>query len=142
MPNYSSMKYSQIILSALQRHLSAICYPIQSAAAVIEYRLLDVLWALRGFRKPTAEDASFVAKQVTFIFKSFERQKQARALVKSIRKYYPGTRMVIADDSSSPLQIPSIAGDLTIIQMPFNSGLSKGLNLALAEVNTPFNENG
>lgn len=132
------MKYSRILLTLLQRHLSAICYPIQSAAAVIEYRLLDVLWALRGYRKPTAEDAAFVAKQVTFIFKSFERQKQARALVKSIRKYYPGTRMVIADDSSSPLQIPSIAGDLTIIQMPFNSGLSKGLNLALAEVNTPF----
>ena len=132
------MNLFRSVLSFLQRFLSPICRPVQSAVAALEYWLLDVWWALRGYRKPTAEDAAFVAKHVTFIFKSFERQKQARALVKSIRKYYPGTRMVIADDSSSPLQIPSIAGDLTIIQMPFNSGLSKGLNLALAEVDTPF----
>lgn len=132
------MEFPYRVLSFLQRHLSFICYPIQSVVATAEFGLMNFCWALLGFRKPTAEDADLVAKNVTFLFKSFERQKQARALVKSIRKYYPGTRMVIADDSSSPLQIPSIAGDLTVIQMPFNSGLSKGLNLALAEVNTPF----
>ncbi len=132
------MVFPHKLLAFFQRHFSVICRPIQSVGAMVEYWSLEAWWTLRGFRNPGAEDVSFVAENVTVIFKSFERQKQARALVKSIRKYYPGTRIVIADDSSSPLQIPSIAGDLTIIQMPFNSGLSKGLNLALAEVTTPF----
>ena len=103
-------------------------------------------WALRGYRKPSAEEAAFVTENVTIVFKSFERQKQAMALVKSIWEYYPGVRIVIADDSAKPLEIPVRAGNgekvrddrLKIIQMPFNSGLSKGLNLALAEIETPF----
>lgn len=47
---------------------------------------------------------------------------------------------MIADDSAAPLTFPDRYGEsnLKIIQMPFNSGLSKGLNLALAEIETPF----
>ena len=142
------------LLSILRRYLSPVCRPIQSVAAAIEYRLLDIWWALKGFRKPSADDAAFVRENVTFMFKSFERQRQARALVRSISQFYPETRIVIADDSSKPLEIPGRAGDdkrdagddkglagddkLKIIQMPFNLGLSRGLNLALAEVKTPF----
>ena len=134
------MEFSHKLLSLFQRHFSAICRPVQSVVAMIEYWVLEAWWAARGYRRPTAEDVSFVAENVTIMFKSFERQKQARALVKSIWKYYPGVRIVIADDSSKPLEIPGEAGDelITIIQMPFNSGLSKGLNLALAEIQTPF----
>ena len=100
--------------------------------AMVEYWALEAWWTLRGYRKPTSEEVSFVAENVTIMFKSFERQKQARALVKSIWKYYPGVRIVIADDSSKPLEIIGLAGDerkdtgdnkITIIQMPFNSGL-------------------
>ncbi len=43
---------------------------------------------------------------------------------------------MIADDSSKPLELED--DNVHIIQMSFNSGLSKGLNLALAEVKTPF----
>lgn len=124
------------LLSFLQKHFSAICYPLQMVLTFIEYHLFDFFWAWKGYRKPSAEDAALIASNVTFIFKSFERQKQAEALFKSIRKYYPGVRVVIADDSSKPLAIEG--DDLLIIQMPFNSGLSRGLNLALAEVKTPF----
>ena len=104
--------------------------------AAVEYWLLDFWWALKGYRKPSAEDAALVASNVTFMFKSFERQKQARALYKSIRRYYPGVRVVVADDSSTPLELDG--ENVRVIQMPFNSGLSKGLNLALAEVKTPY----
>ena len=124
------------ILSFLQKDFSAICYPLQMAFSLVEYRLLDLYWALKGYRKPSAEDVALVASNVTFMFKSFERQKQAKALYKSIGKYYPGVRIVIADDSSKPLELEG--ENLQIIQMPFNSGLSRGLNLALAEVKTPF----
>ena len=70
------------------------------------------------------------------MFKSFERQRQAKELYKSIRKYYPGAMVVIADDSQQPLTLED--DNLTVIQMPFNSGLSKGLNQALAKIQTPF----
>lgn len=134
------MEFSHKLLAFFQRYFSPICRPIQSVVAMVEYWSLEALWAVRGFRKPTAADVSFVAEIVTIMFKSFERQKQARALVRSIWKYYPGVRIVIADDSSTPLVIPGQAGDdkIKILQMPFNSGLSKGLNLALAEIQTPF----
>ena len=134
------MEFSHKLLAFFQRHFSTICRPIQSVVAMVEYWSLEVWWTLRGYRKPSAADVSSVADNVTIIFKSFERQKQARALVKSIWKYYPRVRIVIADDSSKPLEIPSQSDDdkIKILQMPFNSGLSKGLNLALTEIQTPF----
>ncbi len=123
-------------LSFLQKHFSGICYPLQMLIAAVEYWLLDFYWALKGYKKPSAEDAALVASNVTFMFKSFERQTQARALYKCIRRYYPEVRVVVADDSSKPLEL--YGENICVIQMPFNSGLSKGLNLALAEVKTPY----
>ena len=134
------MGFSHRLLAFLQRNLSAVCRPVQSVVSAIEYWLLETWWAIRGFRKPSSDDVAFVAKNVTIMFKSFERQKQARALVRSIWKYYPGVRIVIADDSAKPFTVPECpeVNKLKIIQMPFNSGLSRGLNLALAEIETPF----
>lgn len=134
------MAISHRLLAFFQRNLSPVCRPIQTVVAAIEYWLLEAWWAIRGFRKPSSDDVAFVAENVTIMFKSFERQKQARALVRSIWKYYPGVRIVIADDSAIPLEIPGQAGNdsLKVFHMPFNSGLSKGLNLALAEIETPF----
>lgn len=125
------MEFSHKLLAFFQRHFSIICRPIQSVVAMVEYWSLEAWWAVRGFRKPTAADVSFGADNVTIMFKSFERQKQAQALVKSIWKYYPGVRIVIADDSAKPLEIPGQAGDdkIKILQMPFNSGLSRGVEL-------------
>ena len=121
------MEFSHRLLAFLQRNLSAVCRPIQSVVSALEYWLLEAWWALRGCRKPSAEDIAYVAENVTIMFKSFERQKQARALVKSIWKYYPRVRIVIADDSATPLTVPDYpqGSNLKIIQMPFNSGLSK-----------------
>ena len=135
-----TMDFSHRLLAFLQRNLSAVCRPIQFGVAAIEYWLLDAWWLLRGFQKPSAEEVANVADNVTIMFKSFERQKQAKALVKSILKYYPGVRIVIADDSAKPLTVPNCSdvNKLKIIKMPFNSGLCKGLNLALAEIETPF----
>ena len=93
-------------------------------------------WFLQGKRKPNKEEAKLVCENATFIFKSFERQKMAKRLYRNIQSYYPGVKVIIADDSSKPLDL---AGDnLEIIQLPFNSGLSMGLNRALERVTTPF----
>lgn len=101
------MEFSHRLLAFLQRYLSSVCRPLQSVVSTLEYWALEACWTTCGYRKPTAEDAAFVAENVTIMFKSFERQKQARALVKSIWKYYPGVRIVIADDSATPLTLSS-----------------------------------
>lgn len=99
---------------------------------------LNLKWTVTGKKKPTAEESELVAEKVTFMFKSFERHKQAKMLYKNIQKYYPNARVVIADDSKKPLEIKAKENPPHIIHMPFNSGLSKGLNLALGEVKTEY----
>ena len=102
----------------------------------IEYWYFERKWKKQGFSMPDQEEVEFVRENVTVIFKSFERQKMAKRLYENLQKYYPGVRVVIADDSRKPLDLQ---GDsLTIIQLPFNSGLSYGLNQALERVDTPY----
>ena len=52
------------------------------------------------------------------------------------KAFYPGARVIIADDSAKPLELTG--ENLEIVQLPFNSGLSAGLNRALERVTTPF----
>lgn len=54
---------------------------------------------------PDQEEVEFVRENVTVIFKSFERQKMAKRLYENLQKYYPGVRVVIADDSRKPLDL-------------------------------------
>ena len=98
--------------------------------------VLTFIWYLFGSKKPTIEEVEDVRENVTFIYKSFERQKLAKRLYKSIQSYYPGAKVIIADDSAKPLELTG--ENLEIIQLPFNSGLSVGLNRALECVTTPF----
>jgi len=93
---------------------------------------------LMGKAHPSAEEIADIEKNVTFIYKSFNRQKCARKLYRSIKQYYPGARVVIADDSRVPLTIDSLREGDTIIHLPFNSGLSRGLDAALQRVGTPY----
>lgn len=102
----------------------------------LEYRVLTISWYLKGLRKPNQEDIDLVVENVTFIYKSFERQAMAKKLYQNIQKYYPNARVIISDDSFKPLEIKG--QNLKIIHLPFNSGLSKGLNAALNEVTTPY----
>ena len=102
----------------------------------IEYAFMRIKWRLCGGKRPTKEDVVLVRENVTFVFKSFERQKSARRLYNNICKYYPGVKVVIADDSKIPLDIKG--DNLEIVHLPFNSGLSVGLNKALDRVTTPY----
>lgn len=101
-----------------------------------EYSFFRIKWFITGKRKPRPEEIQLVKENVTFIYKSFERQRMAKRLYKNIQSYYPGVKVIIADDSSKPLDLK---GDhVEVIQLPFNSGLSFGLNRALQKVTTPF----
>lgn len=107
---------------------SPLCRPL--------YHIKELMNTIRVFFVKTPhispEDIRNVEKNVTFIYKSFNRQKLAKRLYKSIRSFYPNVRIIIADDSREPLDLPCV------IHLPFNSGLSKGLIAALEQVQTPF----
>lgn len=102
----------------------------------VEIAFFKTKWFLQGQRKPNKEEVKLMCENVTFIYKSFERQKLAKRLYKNIQSYYPGVKVVIADDSKKTLKIKG--ENLEIVQLPFNSGLSFGLNRALERVTTPF----
>ena len=93
-------------------------------------------WKLQGAKNPEPEDIALMRENVTFIFKSFQRQRMAKQLYWNIQKYYPGVRVIIADDSAKPLDLQDDHAE--VIQLPFNSGLSYGINRALEKVETPF----
>lgn len=116
--------------------LSPIAVNVFRFISNLEYVYFTKKWERQGRKKPDQSEIDLVRKNVTIIFKSFERQKMAKRLYKNIQSYYPGVRVIIADDSSKPLDLQ---GDsLQVIQLPFNSGLSFGLNRALEKVETPY----
>lgn len=111
-------------------------YVLWDLLAGMRMLMLKLRWALTGAPMPTPEEQALVRENVTFLYKSFERQKMAKKLYRNIQRYYPGVRVIIADDSKVPLELEG--EELTLIHLPFNSGLSKGLNAALSQVQTPF----
>ena len=116
--------------------LSPIAVKVFRFISNMEYRHFTKKWERQGWKKPDQSEIDLVRENVTIIFKSFERQKMAMRLYRNIQSYYPGIRVIIADDSSKPLDLQ---GDsLQVIQLPFNSGLSYGLNRALEKVETPY----
>ena len=124
---YGMPIYKCIKKTPLRRPL----YYFQDACFVIRY------W-LYGPPRVSKTDIKNVEHNVTFLYKSFERQKQAKRLYKCLRKYYPKAKIVIADDSSVPLVINKKDQNLTILHLPFNSGLSKGLDEGLKKVTTDY----
>jgi len=113
--------------------VSSILY---KSICLLEYLFCDLYWSLKGVKKPDKEEIDIVSRNITIIYKSFERQKMAKRLYKNIQKYYPGVRVIIADDSKESLDLTG--KNLEVLQLPFNSGLSYGLNMALKKVTTPY----
>lgn len=100
------------------------------------YYIADLEFVIRhkliGKSNIALDDIKNVEENVTFIFKSFNRHRQAKRLYRSIKSYYPNAKIIIADDSKTPLDIEGV------LHLPFNSGLGMGLVKALALVTTPF----
>ena len=118
---------------------SAISLPFELATNVVmevEYQFYRCIWYLRGYRLPSVEERRAVAENCTFFYKSFQRQRLAKRLCRNIRRYYPDVKIVIADDSRKPLIIND--SKVEVVQLPFNQGLSYGLNRALERITTPF----
>lgn len=119
-----------------QTRLSVVLSFAWTVLTWIEYAVFQIKWRLCRKRPPALEKTKQLCEQCTIVFKSFERQKMAKRLYNNIQKYYHGIKVIIADDSRTPL---NLQGEfLTVLNLPFNSGLSYGLNRALEIVTTPY----
>lgn len=134
--NSLKAKLKRIVHKISNSPFSKLAKKAYDVLIMAEYRVLVIFWSIKKGRRTDKADKEKVAQNITFIYKSFERQYMAKRLFRNIQKYYPGAQVIIADDSSTPLKINSAF--VKIIQLPFNSGLSYGLNRALAEVKTPY----
>ena len=110
--------------------------PLYMVVCSTEYHLLNLKWFIQGDRFPTRKEKKLVRKNVTFIIKSFERQDMVIGLCRNISRLYPGTTIIVADDSHEPLKVNM--KNVEVIRLPFNSGIGAGLSAALAEVKTPY----
>ncbi|XP_035673375.1 beta-1,4 N-acetylgalactosaminyltransferase 1-like isoform X1 [Branchiostoma floridae] len=80
--------------------------------------------------------AGEIHDKVTAVTKTFLRYGSVRLLLRSIQKYYPRMRVVVADDSKPIEDLQSEHVDHYV--MPFASGWFGGRNLAVSQVTTPY----
>ncbi|XP_016853425.2 beta-1,4 N-acetylgalactosaminyltransferase 2-like [Anolis carolinensis] len=73
---------------------------------------------------------------VTITTKTFFRYHKLRALIKSIRKFYPDITIIVADDNEHPEKIEEPHVEHFI--MPFAKGWFAGRNLAVSQVTTKY----
>lgn len=116
--------------------LAPVLSPLFLLISTLEYHILNLVWYIKGDRMPSEEDRLLVRNNLTFIVKSFERQHLVKGLCKNLTRMYPGAAIIIADDSHEPLYID--LPEVTVVHLPFNSGLSAGLAAALERVRTPY----
>ncbi|XP_075757859.1 beta-1,4 N-acetylgalactosaminyltransferase 1 isoform X2 [Pelodiscus sinensis] len=77
-----------------------------------------------------------ISALVTIATKTFLRYDKLRALIASIRRFYPTVTIIVADDS----QRPEPVGGPHVEQyfMPFGKGWFAGRNLAISQVTTKY----
>lgn len=110
------------------RHLAS---PVHQELIRLEVHAVRLLDNRSGSVEPLSAAAS---GRVTAIVKTFERPRELRRLLESLRRCFPTLPVIVADDGRSPGQY---AGARTIA-LPFDSGVSAGRQAALAAVGTEY----
>ncbi|XP_016124464.1 beta-1,4 N-acetylgalactosaminyltransferase 1-like [Sinocyclocheilus grahami] len=77
-----------------------------------------------------------VNSQVTIITKTFLRYKELNVLIKSIRKFYPKIKIIVADDSLKPEHVSG--NNIEHYIMPPAQGWFAGRNLAVSQLTTKY----
>lgn len=86
---------------------------------------------------PLPQGAQYnISALVTIATKTFLRYDRLRALIASIRRFYPTVTVVIADDSDKPERISDPYVEHYF--MPFGKGWFAGRNLAVSQVTTKY----
>ncbi|KAG3291507.1 beta-1,4 N-acetylgalactosaminyltransferase 1 isoform X3 [Ictidomys tridecemlineatus] len=96
-----------------------------------------VTYSSGSYQTNTADTGQYnISALVTIATKTFLRYDRLRALIASIRRFYPTVTVVIADDSDKPERVsgPHVEHYL----MPFGKGWFAGRNLAVSQVTTKY----
>jgi glycosyltransferase involved in cell wall biosynthesis len=80
-----------------------------------------------------AFDPSLIAR-ATALIKTFERPRDLRRLLASIKRLYPMLEVVVVDDSTEPSRLP----DVKTVALPYDTGVAAGRNEGLSHVTTPY----
>lgn len=88
-----------------------------------------------AFRKAPALSSDF-NKDVTFAVKTFLRPRTMDRCLAGIRETTFAGHVVVADDSDTHWSTQD--SRVTVVELPFNVGISQGRNAALAEVKTKY----
>jgi glycosyltransferase involved in cell wall biosynthesis len=72
---------------------------------------------------------------LTVIAKTFERPANARRMASTLRRVFDGP-VIVADDSRHPQSFDDPG--ISVVVLPFDTGVAAGRNAALAEVSTEF----
>lgn len=75
-----------------------------------------------------------VQDDITILIKTFERPDAVKRLVESIRTFYQDIEIIVIDDSERSASLTGV----TQVLLPFDVGLSRGRNLGMAHVRTPY----
>ena len=75
---------------------------------------------------------------VTAIIKTIMRPACLNRLVESIRRYYPRLKILIADDSTDASASHKFGPDVTVIPLPYDTGLGAARNVLVDAVQTGF----
>lgn len=84
--------------------------------------------------KQVFQSTERVDKQLTAIIKTFERPDALKRLIASIKRFYPGMRVIVVDDSREPVLLNGVEN----LTLPYDSGVSAGRQMALDKVATPY----
>ncbi|XP_078703337.1 beta-1,4 N-acetylgalactosaminyltransferase 1-like [Branchiostoma floridae x Branchiostoma belcheri] len=84
------------------------------------------------------QGAGRVQDRVTVVVKAFLRYDHVRQLIASFRRFYPGTRIIVADDSPKE-RYQDVKEEFTHhYRMPDYAGFFAGRNLGLSQVTTEY----
>lgn len=115
--------------TALARPLRYVTQPVYERVTDLELRAIRT-WD--DFVRPSPRP--FPAPLVTAIVKTFERPREVARLVQSLHAHFPGLEIIVADDSREAINLPGV----TLVRLPFDSGVSAGRQAALDRVRTPY----
>lgn len=121
-----------VIDSALRGRLRPVAKPVYGLLVALELsaeRLLDRIHAAHAAKRGAPLEG-----RLTAVIKTFERPRILRRLIASIRRYDPDLHLIVVDDSREPVTLEGV----TLIRLPYDSGVSAGRNAGLAAVETPY----
>ncbi|XP_051573545.1 beta-1,4 N-acetylgalactosaminyltransferase 1-like, partial [Myxocyprinus asiaticus] len=91
-------------------------------------------------RRPTIpvlfDPGNDINSQVTIATKTFLRYKELKVLIKSIRKFYPNIKIIIADDNVQPESVSGHSIEHYVV--PPAKGWFAGRNLLVSQVTTKY----